>query len=200
MAAPVEFYFDFSSPYGYLAAQQIDDVAARHGRTVAWRPFLLGVAFKQSGNRPLVDQPLKGAYSTHDMRRCARRLGVPFQLPATFPFMSVAACRAFYAVSDRDPAAAKDLARALYDAAFAQGRDISDAGAVLDIAQERGLDRARLAADLQSPAVKERLKTEVEAALERGVFGSPFFIVDDEPFWGHDRLDDVERWLASGGW
>jgi 2-hydroxychromene-2-carboxylate isomerase len=142
MAAPVEFYFDFSSPYGYLAAQQIDDVAARHGRTVAWRPFLLGVAFKQSGNRPLVDQPLKGAYSTHDMRRCARRLGVPFQLPATFPFMSVAACRAFYAVSDRDPAAAKDLARALYDAAFAQGRDISDAGAVLDIAQERGLDRA----------------------------------------------------------
>jgi 2-hydroxychromene-2-carboxylate isomerase len=200
MPQPIDFYFDFSSPYGYLAAHQVDAMAERHGRTVAWRPFLLGVAFKESGNRPLLDQPLKGTYAAHDMRRCARRLGVPFRLPETFPFMSVAACRAYYAVSERDAGAARALALALYRAAFAQGRDISGAEAVLGVAGDQGLDWARLAADLQDPAVKARLKDEVADALGRGVFGSPFFIVDDEPFWGHDRLDDVERWLTTGGW
>src|SRR6266852_5103313 len=111
--SPIEFYFDFSSPYGYLAAMQIDALARRHGRGVEWRPFLLGAAFKETGQRPLTEQALRGPYHRRDFDRSARLLGVPFRLPEPFPFASLAACRAFYWLADGDPAAARSLALAL---------------------------------------------------------------------------------------
>jgi 2-hydroxychromene-2-carboxylate isomerase len=200
MAAPIDFFFDFSSPYGYLAAQSIDARAARHGRAVTWRPFLLGIVFKLTGSEPLLGMPMKGDYAAHDLRRAARRIGVPFMLPEPFPFMSVAASRAFYALTDQDPAAAKGLARALYHAAFGEGRNIAPAEAVIAVAEGLGLDGRRLGQALQDPDLKERLKSEVQAAIDAGVFGSPFFLVDGEPFWGHDRLGDLEKWLETGGW
>lgn len=200
MAVPLTFYFDFSSPYGYLAAQRIDRIAARHGRGVDWRPFLLGITFKQTGTGPLLNIPIKGGYARHDIERCARLIGVPFIWPAEFPFSSVAASRAYYWLAERDVEAAKALARALYKAAFGEGRDISKPEAVAGIAAELGHDRDTVRAALQDPAVKERLKREVDTAIEAGVFGSPYILVDGEPFWGHDRLDQVEKWLETGGW
>ena len=200
MAEPIAFYFDFSSPYGYLAAQRIDQIGAKHGRQVAWKPFLLGVTFKKTGLRPLAEVPLKGDYMMHDLPRSARQLGVPFQIPEPFPFMSVAACRAYYWLADRDLSQGKALAMALYHAAFGEGRDISGATAVVEVAAGLGVDREELAAALQDPAVKDRLRVEVESAMARGAFGSPFILVDDEPFWGHDRLDQVDLWLETGGW
>ncbi|MBL8839267.1 MAG: 2-hydroxychromene-2-carboxylate isomerase [Alphaproteobacteria bacterium] len=200
MPQPVEFWFDFSSPYGYLAAQRIDAIAARHGRDVAWKPFLLGVAFKIAGTAPLLDVPLKGAYSKHDFARSARLLGVSFKLPASFPFSGVAASRAFYWLDGRDPALAVRFAKAAYHEAFGEGRDIVGAERVAAIAETLGIARADTLAALNDPAVKERLKREVDAGIAKGVFGSPYIIVDGEPFWGSDRLDQVDRWLATGGW
>ncbi|HEY9548862.1 MAG TPA: 2-hydroxychromene-2-carboxylate isomerase [Kiloniellaceae bacterium] len=201
MPAPIDFYFDFSSPYGYLAAEQVDALAARHGRDVAWRPILLGVVFQQTGGQPLLNIPLKGGYARHDLARSARLLGLPFRLPAGFPFMSVAACRAFYWLHDRDPAQAVALAKALFRAAFGQGGDIESGDAVLQIAQAGGFDGdGEMAAALNDPAVKQRLRDEVSRAISKGVFGSPLFVVDGEPFWGHDRLDQVDLWLRRGGW
>lgn len=200
MAAPIEFYFDFSSPYGYLAATRIDGIAARHGREVTWRPFLLGIAFKKTGQAPLVEQPLRGDYHRHDFPRSARRLGVPFVMPDGFPFLSLAAARAFYWLADSDPAKARALAKAVYHAAFGEGRNVTPAETVAEIAAPLGIDRAALLAAVNDPLVKERLRTETEAAIARGVFGSPFVFVDGEPFWGSDRLDQVEEWLATGGW
>ncbi len=197
---PIDFYFDFSSPYGYLAAHRIDAVAAKHGRDVAWRPFLLGVAFKTTGAKPFVDQPLKSDYGQRDMARTARLFGLPFTLPSPFPFAGVAASRAFYWLSDLDRERARALALAIYDAAFGAGRDMSGAHAVADAAAGIGLDRGEVLEALQDPAVKDRLRSEVDAALARGVFGSPFMVVDGEPFWGADRLDQVDRWLETGGW
>ena len=200
MAEPLAFYFDFSSPYAYLTAQVVDDLGARHGREVAWKPFLLGALFKVTGQQPLLDMPIKGDYARRDLARGARALGVPFVLPEPFPFLSVAAARAFYWLEDSDPGAAKALGKALFDAAFGQGRDGSSPEAVVGIAAAQGVDRDALAAALQDPAVKDRLRHEVEGAKEVGVFGSPILIVDGEPFWGHDHLPNVERWLDSGGW
>lgn len=200
MADPIDFYFDFSSPYGYLAAQRIDDLGARHGRQVVWRPFLLGVVFKTTGSEALLGVPMKGAYSAHDLQRSARRIGVPLIMPATFPFMSVAASRAFYALCDEDPQGAKKLAKALFHTAFGKGGDIGSAAAVIAVAESVGLDGEALGRALQDPAIKERLKAEVQAAIDAGVFGSPFFIVEGEPFWGHDRLAHLEEWLKTGGW
>jgi 2-hydroxychromene-2-carboxylate isomerase len=197
MPASIDFYFDFSSPYGYFAGEKIEDIAAKHGRAVTWRPVLLGAAFKITGGQPLPTIPMKGSYAMHDLVRSARFFKLPFKLPSKFPVSTVAPARAFYWVGDRDPALAKTLARALYRAYFVEDRDISNPEVTGNVAAKLGIDKAELLQALNDAAVKERLKTEVDAAIERGVFGSPYIVVDGEPFWGSDRLDQVERWLTE---
>ena len=200
MPEPIEFYFDFASPYGYLASHRIDAIAERHGRTAAWKPFMVGAAFKVTGAVPMMDAPVKGAYAGRDVARSARRLGVPFQFPAGFPHGTLAPARAYYWLADTDAAVAKDFARAAYHAYFGEGRDISRPEVTADIAAALGADPLALASAIQEPAIKARLKAVTDAAIERGVFGAPFVLVDGEPFWGHDRLDEIEAWLESGGW
>jgi 2-hydroxychromene-2-carboxylate isomerase len=200
MSAPIDFYFDFSSPYGYLAAEQIEALGAKHERGVTWRPILLGVVFQQTGGQPLLNIPLKGGYARHDLARSARLVGLPFQLPPEFPFLSVAACRGFYWLHDQDPEKAVALAKSLYREAFGAGRRIDSGEAVVKAAESLGLDGGAMAEALNDAAVKQRLRDEVSAAISKGVFGSPLFVVDGEPFWGHDRLDQVDLWLQRGGW
>ena len=200
MSAAIEFYFDFSSPYGYLASECIDEIAVRHDRDVTWRPYLMGVAMKVTGSSPVVNRPLLGAYSRHDMERSARRLRLPLRLPEPFPIPTVGACRAVYWMERAGTVDAKSLAKSLYRAYFVDGRNISEPDVVADVAAESGADRDALLAGIQEPAIKDRLKEVTNDAVERGIFGSPFFIVDGEPFWGHDRMDEVDRWLETGGW
>jgi 2-hydroxychromene-2-carboxylate isomerase len=195
--SPIEFYFDFSSPYGYLAAHRIDEVGVEFGREILWRPILLGAVFKATGQSPLVSQPLRGPYHVHDLQRTARRLKLPFRLPDGFPMATIAAARAFYALEGRSPADARRLALALFDAAFQQGINITKAETVITIARDLGLD---VADGIGDPAVKERLKAETDGAIARNIFGSPFFVVDGEMFWGNDRIPDLKDWLKSGGW
>jgi len=199
MSQPIEFYFDFSSPYGYLASEKIDDLAARHGRKVKWRPILLGVVFKQTGGAPLTTLPLKGEYSLHDFSRSARFLDVPYTHPETFPINTMHAARAYYWLHEQNCEAARAFAHSVYRAYFRDGRDIADVAVVLELATRHGADRATLAGALNSAALKERLKAECDAALAKGVFGSPYISVDGEPFFGADRLPQIERWLATGG-
>ena len=198
MSAPLDFYFDFTSTYGYLAAQRIDALAARYGRSVTWRPVLLGVIFKTIGVTPIVDVPLKGDYARRDMLRSARLAGIPFRFPERFPIPTQAAARAFYWLDAREPAAARTLAHALFRALFVEGRDISNPEAVTDIAATLGHDPATVASALADPAIKDRLKQANDEALARGVFGSPTVFVDGEQFWGFDRFDQIERWLSTG--
>jgi 2-hydroxychromene-2-carboxylate isomerase len=198
--APVDFYFEFSSPYGYIASGLADGFEQRIGRPLAWRPILLGPVFKMTGSAPLVSIPLKGDYSKRDFVRTAKMHGVPFRMPDAFPINTVAAARAFYWAQDRDAGKARELAKALYRAYFADNRNITPAAAVVEIARSVGLDGDALASALEDAALKERTKHEVDAAIARGVFGSPFFIIDGEPFWGVDRMPMAERWVKTGGW
>jgi 2-hydroxychromene-2-carboxylate isomerase len=196
----VDFYFEFSSPYGYIAAQLAEDFERRLGRRVTWRPMLLGPVFKITGQPPLVEIPMKGGYSKHDFARSARLHKVEYHHPGKFPIGTVAALRAFYWVQDRDPAQARALAKALYRAYFVDGTDISAPATVVEVAKKVGVDASALAGALEDPALKERAKREVDAAIAAGVFGSPFFVVDGEPFWGCDRMPMVEQWVRTGGW
>ncbi|UEM21430.1 2-hydroxychromene-2-carboxylate isomerase [Skermanella mucosa] len=200
MTAPIDFYFDFASPYGYLAATQIDGIAERHGRAVRWCPILLGAVFKVSGMKPVMEQPLRGDYLSHDAPRFARLLGVPLTMPAKVPLNGLAASRAYWWLEGRDPAKARDLAKAVYHAHWGEGRDMTTAEQVAEAAEPLGIAAADLAAGVQDPVVKDRLRAETDEAIRRGVFGAPFFIVDGEAFWGADRLHHVEQWLARGGW
>lgn len=196
MAKPIEFYFDFSSPYGYLASTQIDALGAKHKRDVAWHPFLLGAAFKVTGQKPLTEQPVRGPYHGHDFARSARLMGVPFRLPEKFPFFALAASRAFYWLGGDDRA--KSLAKSVYQAAFGEGRDVTPVAVVAELAKALGIDG--LEKGIELPEIKAKLRDVTDQAIARGIFGSPFFVVDGEPFWGHDRLAQVDRWLATGGW
>jgi 2-hydroxychromene-2-carboxylate isomerase len=190
MAAPIDFYFDFSSPYGYIAAEKIDAFAAKHGRTATWRPMLLGAAFKLTGAAPLPSIPIKGEYAKRDFLRSARFHGVPMKIPSVFPISGLAGCRAFYSLKDEKQRVA--LARALFHALFVENVNIGEAENVLKAADSLGLK-----VDVSDPSLKERTKSEVDAAIARGVFGSPYFIIDGEPFWGIDRFEQMERWLRG---
>ncbi|MDE1148257.1 MAG: 2-hydroxychromene-2-carboxylate isomerase [Azospirillaceae bacterium] len=199
-AVPLDFYFDFASPYGYFAAMRIDELAARHGRAVAWHPILLGAVFKMTGVTATVQRPLQGDYLRHDVVRSARYYGLPLTWPAAMPISAVTPSRAFYWALTQDAALGHRLAVALYQAHWRDGRDISQIDVVIAVAAGLGIDGATLTAGMQDQAVKDRLRAETDAAITRGVFGSPFIFVDGEGFWGADRLVQVEDWLARGGW
>ena len=199
MTEPIDFYFDFSSPYGYFMAEKIDALAAAHGRSVCWRPILLGAVYKVTGDVPLPLKPLKGDYSKRDFERSARFLGLSCRIPDVFPIGTQVAARAFYWLDDHDPVEARRFALAALRAYFVDGRGITQESAVLDIAAAQGADRAALAEALAGDAVRNRLKDECAQAIARGVFGSPFVIIDGEPFWGVDRIPQLERWLETGG-
>ncbi len=199
MSNPIEFWFDFSSPYGYFMSERIDAVAARHGRKVRWRPFLLGAVYKQFDFKPLPSIPLKGPYSVHDILRTSRFLDIPCVIPEAFPIATQHAARAWYWLHDRDCAMARAFAHAAFRDYFRDGRDISQPERVLELAAACGADRDALAAALGSEELKTRLRDECAAAIARGIFGSPFVVIDGEPFWGVDRLPQIERWLETGG-
>lgn len=201
MNKPVEFYFDFSSPYGYLASLKSHEIERESGREVVYRPYLMGAVFKTTGRRPLADHPLVWDYARRDIERCARRIGTPFSLPEPFPVVTASACRAFYWTEEKEGhEAARDLAHRLYAAYFVEGRDISSREVVIAVAAGETHDADVVAGALEDEAIRQRLRDITAQSAQRGIFGSPFFLVDGEPFWGHDRIADVIEWSRRGGW
>lgn len=198
MTAPLEFWFDFSSPYAFLASHRIEALAARHGRGVDWRPMLLGAAFKVAGTSPLTEVPMKGEYSKRDFLRSARFHGVAgFRMPSRFPIPTQAAARIMLWVKSVDASRAPGVAKAMLRAYWTEDRDISNPDVAAAAAAEAGVDAAAARAVVDDPAWKDALKREVDEGLAKGVFGSPFVIADGETFWGLDRFDQLDWFLAS---
>lgn len=195
---PIDFYFDFSSPYGYLAADKIDRVADKYGRRTRWHPIMLGVVFKETGNAPNADISGKSEYMHYDVGRLAKMMGLPLTWPDRFPIATLAGARAFYWLEETAPEKAKPFAKACYRRYFGDGVDISSKEAVADVAAELGIDGVGLMDATADPKQKQRVKDETAKAIDRGVFGSPFFFVGDEPFFGSDRFWQIERFLGKG--
>jgi 2-hydroxychromene-2-carboxylate isomerase len=162
MPAPIEFFFDFSSPYSYLLSEKIEAVATRHGRSVAYKPILLGAAFKVTGMAPLVEVPVKGDYSRRDFERSARFHGVAFRMPTPFPVGTVTAARALLWLQGNGSAKSVPFVHKVFRAYFAEGRNIGEPVVVGEIATELGIDGADLRAGTQEPAIKDRLKARVD--------------------------------------
>ena len=200
--APLQFYFDFISPFGYFASLRIEALAARHGRSVDWNAMLLGVAvLKIMGLKPLLETPLKGDYIRREAKRYMRRHGLQLQRSLDDPVMDPrAAGRAFHWVKQQRPALAAPLARAIFHAYWVEGRDLSTAQALAAIALPAGIDSQWLLEGMESEAAAPLLRAAVEASLKLGVFGSPTVLVDGEAFWGVETFGQIDEWLASGGW
>lgn len=195
---PLHFYFDFTSPYSYIASEWVEAVAARHGRRVEWHAILLGPVFQAAELKPPVLHPLKRDYALRDFERSARFAGLPYKQPAEFPIPTQNAARVFWWLHAKDRDQAVAWAHAAMRAYFARGVLINDPEALKALLDESGVDAAAAEAAWSDPVWKARLKSETEAAIAAGVFGAPYFIVDGEPFWGNDRLPQIERWLAGG--
>ena len=187
----VTFYYDFSSPYAYLGATQIERVARAENAGVRWRPILVGALFNRIGTPtvPLEELPAaKRAYMLRDLVHFAAHWGVPFAWPSRFPMRTVAPLRLALATeaAGGDVAA---LSHALFRAYWVEDRDIADP-AVLREFGDLGA--------IETPAIKDALRASTDEAIAKGVCGVPSFVVREHLFWGQDHLDLVSRTLA--GW
>jgi 2-hydroxychromene-2-carboxylate isomerase len=194
----LQFWFDFSSPFAYLAATRVEDVAARAGAELVYKPFLLGGLFQAVGtpNVPLFEMPqAKQRHAGLDMRRWAAHFGTPFHFPSRFPMNTVKPLRMVLALPNEQRA---PLVNAIYRAYWAEDRDIADSATLAEIAASAGLDGASLVAKTGDDALKRALRDATEEAARLGLFGAPSFLVGDLLFWGQDRLVLVEK--ALRGW
>ena len=198
---PIAFYFDLFSPFGYLASTQIEKIAARHGRTVDWRPVLLGITvMKIMGMKPLTEYPMKGDYLKRDMERFAQLYGVPFKRHGLKGHNSLNAMRAFAWLKQRDAALATAFAKRMYERLWVRSLDITPVEACVEEAQALGINGEELAAAIASDEVKQLLVAQVNDAVAQGAFGVPFFIADGEKFFGNDHIWMMEHWLEKHAW
>jgi 2-hydroxychromene-2-carboxylate isomerase len=194
----VDFYFDFSSPFAYLASTQIEGVAARHGAVVRYRPFLLGALFKAIGTPdvPIFAMPeAKRKHYAADVFRWADHYGAPFHFPSRFPMNTIKPLRMVLAAAEADR---PRLIARIYEAYWSLDRDISDDATLGEITGAAGFDAAALLAATRDERIKAELKAATDHAIQIGVCGAPTFVVDGRMFWGQDRLHFVEK--ALDGW
>ena len=198
MSAPIDFYFDFASPYGYFASESIDELARKHDRSVMWHAIVLDANFQSLDRIRIPASVMRSDYVRRDTERLAAYLGTAFKTPTLHSVHTEQAARAFQWLNDRNPVQARDFANAVFRAYFVEDRNIADTEVLTAIANACGLDSEEFAAAMNDPGTRARLKAEIDLAEARGVFGSPFYIVEGERFWGSDRLPQLERWLAQG--
>ena len=199
MSHSIDYYFTPQSPWTYLGHQRLGDIARAAGADVRVLPVDLGQVFSVSGGLPLGKRPpQRQAYRLLELARFSQQLRLSMNIqPTYFPVASDDASRLIIAVDQQDGAgAAMQLSGAIFAAVWAQQRDIADAAVLAAIADECGLDTQRLAQS-RSPEVQAIYDSNTQQAIGIGIFGAPTYVVDGEMFWGQDRLDFVERKLAS---
>jgi len=194
----IDFYFDFSSPYSYIASEWIEALAARHARTVRWHAILLGATFQAAELKTPVAHPIKRDYTMLDFERSARFEGVPLAMPEPFPIATQNAARVFWWLHAQDIERATAWAHHALRAYFTRGVNLCDSTALKSLAAEFGLVPQEAEAVWADPVWKARLKEANDAAIAEGIFGAPYFVIDGEPFWGNDRRAQMERWLETG--
>jgi 2-hydroxychromene-2-carboxylate isomerase len=195
----LDFWLEFGSTYSYPAAMRIGALAQEAGVDVRWRPFALGVIFKEQGwppDSPFNWQEAKGRYMWRDMERLCASLGLPFQRPVPFPQPSLLAARV--ALIGLPQGWGEDFARAVYRAEFGEGRQIGEPAVIGELLTALGIAPKPVLAQAVSDEIKARLRAETEEAQRLGIFGAPSFVTaDGELFWGNDRLEQALAWAKS---
>ncbi|WP_374572307.1 2-hydroxychromene-2-carboxylate isomerase [Phenylobacterium sp.] len=195
--ATLELYFDFLSPYTYLASTQVEAIASRTTAKVEFTPFQILELMKRVGNRPTtLESANKHRYATADLQRWAERYGVPLNPhPRLRTFDYDLLLRG--AVAADEAGMASDYVRGVLRAIWGEPRDLDNLETFVSLLDELGLSGARIVERASEAEVAERLAKNTERAAERGAFGSPTWYVGDQMFFGNDRLDFVEHALAT---
>lgn len=195
MTRTLEFYYDYGSPYSYLADTQVETIAKHAGAALARKPMLLGGIFKATGNASPMTVEQKSKWSTFDLPMWAKHYGVPFQRNPFFPVNTLALMRG--AAAAQIDGSFERYHPAIYRAMWVDGRNLNDIAEVAAVLTAAGLDAARFGSRIQDQDVKDRLKATTDEAVARGVFGAPTSFVGDMMFFGNDRLPFVEMALKG---
>jgi 2-hydroxychromene-2-carboxylate isomerase len=194
----IDYYFSTLSPFAYLAGTRLEEIAARQGAAIAYKPFdIVGVFARTGGTPPAERHPARQEYRAQEIRRQAAKAGLPINLtPAHWPTNPAPSSYAIIAAGKAGGGDMGALVHGLLRACWAEERDVAEDAVVRDCLAAAGFDPALADSGLLSGA--ETYAANSEEAVARGVFGSPFYIVGDERFWGQDRLDDLEAHLSGG--
>ena len=195
MTRTLEFYYDYGSPYSYLADTQVAAIAKRAGATLVRKPMLLGGVFKATGNSSPAALAQKSRWSAFDMPMWARHYGVPFQRNPFFPVNTLALMRG--AAAAQIDGLFERYHPAIYKAMWVDGRNLNDIAEVAEVLTAAGLDARQFGTRIQDQDAKDRLKATTDEAVARGVFGAPTSFVGDIMFFGNDRLPFVEMALKG---
>jgi 2-hydroxychromene-2-carboxylate isomerase len=198
MPKKLEFFYDCSSPWTYLAFSKIEEVAARHDAELIWRPILVGGLFNtvnpsvyEGRAKPV---PVKAKYYTKDLRDWAQFYGLKIGNPTVFPVNSVKAMRGAFVALEHNRIS--PYSRAVFEAYWGEDRDVSRDEVLREIARVAGLDSDEFFKKIAAPEYKDKLRVNTEELIARGGFGSPTMFVDGEMFFGNDRLVLVEHRLS----
>ncbi|WP_372740922.1 2-hydroxychromene-2-carboxylate isomerase [Neptunomonas sp.] len=195
MSKTIDFYYDFISPASYFALVRLKEICTRTGTTINYKPMLLGGVFKAQGNTAPVTVPAKWEWIKIDFARTAEYYGIPYTLNPHFIFSTVNAMRgALWAISENR---IEEYNQAMYQAAWAEGKDLSSADVLIDTLNKAGFDADAVMQAITRPEVKQALITSTQEAAARGVFGAPTMFVGDDIYFGQDRVDWVERALTD---
>lgn len=193
----LEFFFDYGSPYSYLADTQLDGLRQRTGCEVVYRPMLLGGVFKAVGNRSPMVEPVepKRAYFGLELQRFVKHYSAEFAPNPHFPINTLLVMRCAHAA--RELGVFEKFHRAVYPAFWARSLDLGSPEVIAEVAEAAGLDGGAIIEAAGRPRAKEGLRTTTDEAVGRGVFGAPTFFVGDEMYFGADRMPFVEAALAG---
>ena len=187
----IDFYFDYASPYAFLAHHAIRKELP--SVKITYKPIYLRGLEAFRGAMPFVPNKLKNMLV--DLQRCADIQGLPFRIPRQLPINGIYACRG--ALFTLEQGGFEAYHQAMFSAVWEKDMEISNKDCVIDVAVSVGLDREVFAAGIDSPEIKSTLKEQTATAEKRGLFGVPSFIVDGELFWGADRIEHVKRKLTT---
>ncbi|WP_131108031.1 2-hydroxychromene-2-carboxylate isomerase [Pseudomonas sp. Sample_10] len=191
MSKTVEFYFDLGSPATYLAYTQLPKICEQTDSQLIYVPILLGGVFKATGNASPATIPAKGKYMFQDLDRYARRYGVPLKFNPHFPINTLMLMRAVTGMQLRHPQRFLAFVDCLFKALWVDGRSLDEPATVAAVLTQNGFDPDEVLALTAEEEIKAALKVNTEKAVQRGVFGAPSMFVDDQLFFGQDRLDFV---------
>ncbi|KDD67410.1 DSBA oxidoreductase [Pseudomonas mandelii PD30] len=196
MSKTVEFYFDLGSPATYLAYTQLPKICEQTDSQLIYIPILLGGVFKATGNASPATIPAKGRYMFQDLDRYAKRYGVPLKFNPQFPINTLMLMRAVTGMQLRHPGRFQAFIDCLFHALWVQGRSLDDLATVASVLTQNGFDPNEVLALTADEEVKTTLRDNTEKAVQRGVFGAPSMFVDNQLFFGQDRLDFVLEALS----
>lgn len=196
MNKTVEFYFDVGSPSSYLAWTQLPAICAKAGALLVYKPMLLGGVYQATGNASPTAIPAKGRYTNMDYQRYAKRYGVPLVMNPHFPIITMHLMRVATGVQMRAPARFQDLLAATFKGLWIDALNLNDVALTSRMLADAGFAPADVDALVNDPEVKAALRATTEEAVGRGVFGAPTTFVEDEMFFGQDRLDLIREALS----